>query len=93
MSKQVKLPAVIETFIKATNDHDGDTYISTFTEDALVNDFARNFWGKAAIKKWSDEETGRVVRQCPIIQGELLITATRGEVFMKRYLGIDLACI
>jgi|HubBroStandDraft_3_1064219.scaffolds.fasta_scaffold1197187_2 hypothetical protein len=44
-------------------------------------------------KKWSEEETGRVVRQCPIIQKELLITATRGEVFMKRYLGIDLACI
>jgi hypothetical protein len=44
-------------------------------------------------KNWTDEETGRVVRQCPIIQGELLITAHRGEVFMKRYLGIDLACI
>jgi hypothetical protein len=44
-------------------------------------------------EKWTDEETGRVVRQCPIIQKELLITATRGEVFMKRYLGIDLACI
>jgi hypothetical protein len=56
MSKQVKLPAVIETFIKATNDHDGDTYISTFTEDALVNDFARNFWGKDQIKDWADKE-------------------------------------
>jgi ketosteroid isomerase-like protein len=56
MSNKIQLPAVIETFIKATNDHDGDTYISTFTEDALVNDFARNFWGKGQIKDWADQE-------------------------------------
>jgi hypothetical protein len=42
-------------------------------------------------EKWTDEETGRVARQCPIIQGELLITAERDGVFMKRYPGIDLA--
>jgi ketosteroid isomerase-like protein len=56
MSKQIQLPEVIETFIKATNDHDGDTYISAFTEDALVNDFSRNFWGKDQIKDWADKE-------------------------------------
>ena len=56
MSRQIKLPQVIETFIKAINDHDGDTYLSTFTEDALVNDFARNFWGKDQIKNWADKE-------------------------------------
>jgi hypothetical protein len=56
MSKQIPLPAVIETFIKATNDHDGDTFISTFTEDALVNDFARNFWGKDQIRDWAEKE-------------------------------------
>ena len=44
-------------------------------------------------EKWTDEETGRVVKQCPIIQGELLISANRGEVFVKRYLGVDLADI
>ena len=44
-------------------------------------------------KKWSEEETGRVARQCPIIQGELLFTVIRGEVFLKRYPGVDLACI
>jgi ketosteroid isomerase-like protein len=56
MSNKIKLPAVIETFIKATNNHDGDAFISTFTEDALVNDFARNFWGKDQIKDWADKE-------------------------------------
>jgi ketosteroid isomerase-like protein len=56
MSKKTKLPAVIESFIKATNEHDGKAFISAFTEDALVNDFARNFWGKEQIKNWADKE-------------------------------------
>jgi len=56
MSNQTQLPAVIKTFIKATNEHDGDTFISTFTDDALVNDFARNFWGKDQIRDWADKE-------------------------------------
>jgi ketosteroid isomerase-like protein len=56
MSKKVKLPAAIELFIKATNEHDGQAFISAFTDDALVNDFARNFWGKEQIKKWADKE-------------------------------------
>ena len=56
MSNQIQLPEVIETFIKATNEHDGDTFISTFTEDALVNDIARNFRGKEQIRNWGDKE-------------------------------------
>ena len=56
MPKQIQLPAVIEAFIKATNDHDGDKFISAFTEDALVNDFARNFWGKDQIMDWANKE-------------------------------------
>jgi hypothetical protein len=45
----------------------------------------------AAGEKWTDEERGRLVKQCPIIQGELLIAASRDEVFIKRYPGVDLA--
>ena len=54
--RATKLPAVITAFIKATNDHDGDAFIATFAKNAMVNDFARNFWGTAEIKKWSDKE-------------------------------------
>jgi hypothetical protein len=50
------LPAVIRDFIIATNNHDGEAFINTFADDAIVNDFSRNFRGKAAIKKWSDKE-------------------------------------
>src|SRR5262249_36106434 len=39
-----------------TNDHDSAAFIATFTDDALVNDFARNFWGKSNIKEWADKE-------------------------------------
>ena len=51
-----KLPTVIQSFIKATNDHDSDAFINTFADDALVNDIARNFWGKDSIKQWADKE-------------------------------------
>lgn len=36
-------------------------------------------------------ELARIERKSPIIDGELLMTAHRGQLFMKRYLGIDLA--
>lgn len=55
-NETTKLPAVIQSFIKATNDHDGDAFINTFADDALVNDIARNFWGKDSIRQWSDKE-------------------------------------
>jgi len=43
--------------------------------------------------RWTAEEEAQVARQCPVIQGELLITASRGEVLIKRYPGVDLAWI
>ena len=51
-----KVPAVIQSFIDVTNAHDADAFIHAFADDALVNDVARNFWGKDSIKKWSDKE-------------------------------------
>jgi hypothetical protein len=56
MSKTTQLPAVIKDFIIATNNHDGNAFIACFADDAFVNDFARNFWGKEQIRKWSDKE-------------------------------------
>src|ERR1700744_3316394 len=55
-NETIKLPAVIQSFIQATNQHDGAAYINTFADDALVNDVARNFWGTDAIKHWCDKE-------------------------------------
>jgi len=79
-SETVKLPAVIQSFIKATNDHDGDAYINSFVDDALVNDFSRNFWGRDSIKQWSDKEIigDKVTFEADEIvehYGEFIITA------------------
>ena len=37
------------------------------------------------------EELDRLQRQSPIVDGELLISASRGQVFIKRYVGVDAA--
>jgi ketosteroid isomerase-like protein len=56
MTNKNELPQAIENFISAMNSHDGEAFVAAFADDALVNDVARNFWGKEAIKKWSNEE-------------------------------------
>jgi hypothetical protein len=51
-----QLPPIIDTYIRATNDHDAAAYIALFSEGAVVNDVGREFRGPAAIKAWSDRE-------------------------------------
>jgi hypothetical protein len=77
MENQTKLPAVIEMFINASNEHNGDKYISTFADDALVNDVARNFWGKDEIRNWADKEIIEPKRCCDseIIISEIIIVS------------------
>jgi hypothetical protein len=43
--------------------------------------------------RWSFEEEARVARQCPIAQGEFLVSALGNRVLIKRYLGVDVAAI
>ena len=47
-----KLPQPVAAYIQATNDHDSAAFLASFTQDALVNDIQREFWGKAAIGKY-----------------------------------------
>lgn len=44
-------------------------------------------------KPLTADELARVTKQSPVVDGELLIRAHRGTVFIKRYGGIDLADI
>jgi hypothetical protein len=37
------------------------------------------------------EELDRLHRESPIVDGEFLITASRGNVFVKHYIGVDSA--
>ena len=50
------LPKVVADHIEAHNRPDPDLLISTFAEDALVNDNKREFLGHAAIRRWADKE-------------------------------------
>jgi ketosteroid isomerase-like protein len=85
MASKNDFPQVIENFISAMNSHDGEAFINAFADDALVNDVARNFRGKEAIKKWSDEEIlkPKVTFETDEVMehyGDYLITAlTNGE--------------
>jgi hypothetical protein len=80
MTTKPQLPDVINSFIKATNEHNGDAFIACFAKDALCNDFQRDFWGTEAIKKWSDKEMieDRVTFKIDTIiehYGDFIITA------------------
>jgi hypothetical protein len=56
MSQTATLPPVVERYIAAANAFDLDALMDTFVEDAFVNDNHREFWGKAAIRKFAAKE-------------------------------------
>ena len=54
MSKE--LTGIVAEHIRAINASDTDRILSTFTEDAYVNDNRRHIAGLAAIRKWVEKE-------------------------------------
>jgi hypothetical protein len=50
------LNPVIAQYIAAVNAFDTDAIVSTFAEDAFVNDVHREFWGIDAIRRWVEKE-------------------------------------
>jgi hypothetical protein len=87
--KEPDVPAPVAEFIRATNTFDLDRLMATFADDAIVNDQLREFWGKAAIRKWAEREiigervTMYVVN---VIQhyGTIIITANMDGDYDKR---------
>ena len=51
-----RLPPVIAAYVKASNVGDSNAFLGVFTDDALVNDIQREFWGSVAIRKWAERE-------------------------------------
>ena len=51
-----RLPAAVAAYVEASNAADMSAYLSTFADDALVNDIQREFWGKPAIEGWAARE-------------------------------------
>ncbi|MGB8384487.1 MAG: nuclear transport factor 2 family protein [Dermatophilaceae bacterium] len=61
------VPAPVRTYITASNAFDGAGVIAAFTDDAVVNDARREFWGSSAIRAWLDREIigDKVTRTSP----------------------------
>src|SRR5690242_19426288 len=57
MTKQtIATDGVVAELFTAINAFDADAIVSTFTDDALVNDVQREFWGKDDIRRWVERE-------------------------------------
>jgi hypothetical protein len=50
------LPPLVAAFVEATNTFDLERLMVTFADDALVNDQLRDYWGKAAIRRWAERD-------------------------------------
>jgi ketosteroid isomerase-like protein len=83
-----RLPPVIAAYVKASNDADSNAFLGVFTDDALVNDIQREFWGKAAIGTWAKREifgakvTMEVVRAVDH-HGDVILTAKLNGTYDK----------
>ena len=57
MSTQtIPLEGVVAELFAAINAFDTDAIMATFSEDALVNDVRREFWGTEEIRRWVERE-------------------------------------
>jgi len=50
------LSPIIAQHIAAVNAFDTNAIVSTFADDAFVNDNHREFWGIDAIRRWVEKE-------------------------------------
>jgi hypothetical protein len=50
------LPPFVAAYVEATNTFDLERLLSTFGDDALVNDQLRDYWGKPAIREWAGRD-------------------------------------
>ena len=57
MTLDSSVPQPIRDYFTAMNAFDSEGMIAPFTDDGLVNDIQREFWGPDAIKRWADKES------------------------------------
>jgi hypothetical protein len=56
MSTTTDLHGIVAAHVAAVNAHDEDAMVTTFADDAFVNDAHREFWGTDAIRRWVAKE-------------------------------------
>ena len=57
MTLDSSVPQPIRDYFTAMNAFNSEGMIAPFTDDGLVNDIQREFWGSDAIKRWADKES------------------------------------
>jgi hypothetical protein len=85
----VALPPLVAAYVEATNSFDLERLMSTFAEDALVNDQLRDYWGKPAIGEWArrdiiGERLTMKVTQVINHYGNFIVTANVDGDYDKR---------
>jgi len=53
----IKLPKIIAAYVRAQNAHDTKAILACFSENALVHDEGKGYYGKKAIGKWIEKTT------------------------------------
>lgn len=53
---ETDLPAVVQEFIDATNAGDTERFVATFTDDAYLNDWGREFHGPDGVRSWDETD-------------------------------------
>ncbi|MFI6423594.1 nuclear transport factor 2 family protein [Promicromonospora sp. NPDC050880] len=52
----IDLPAVVQEFVDATNAGDTERFVATFTDDAYLNDWGREFHGPDGVRSWNETD-------------------------------------
>lgn len=83
------LPPLLAAYVEATNSFDLDRLLTTFADDALVNDQLRDYSGREAIKEWAARDIigqGLTMEVTSAIEhyGNLIVTANVDGIFDKR---------
>ena len=91
-----RMPPPVDDYIRATNRGDLVSLVSTFADDALVNDQLRDHWGKQEIESWAardiiGEHLTMHVVDCMHHYGNVIVTAHIDGTFDKRGLPDPLA--
>jgi hypothetical protein len=83
------LPPLMATYVEAANSFDLGRLLSTFADDALVNDQLRDYWGKVAIREWAKRDIIAETLTMEITEviehyGNFILTANVDGTFDKR---------
>jgi hypothetical protein len=83
------LPPLVAAIVEATNSCDLKRLMATFADDALVNDQLRDYWGKAAIRRWAERDVigeGLTIAVTKVVKhyDNFIVTANFDGNFDKR---------